>query len=74
MAKHHSFKNKTFTKKHTSIYGGSRGAEKTLKGFRLGCLNVRGRNNLDKRKKIESLMDEKKLDVLALSEKERVDG
>ena len=64
---HRPFKNKTLTKTHTSK-GGSRGAEQALKGLRLGCLNVRGCNNLDKRERIERLMDERKLDVLALSE------
>ena len=61
------FKNKTLTKKHTSK-GGSRCAKQALKGLRLGSLNVRGCNNLDKRERIERLMDERKLDVLALSE------
>ena len=65
---HRPFKNKTLTKKHTSK-GSSRSAEQALKGLRLGCLNVRGCNNLDKRERIERLLDERKLDALALSER-----
>ena len=33
----------------------------------LGCLNVCGYNNLDKRERIERFMDHRKLDVLAIS-------
>ena len=51
--------------KHYSKSIQAKEAPEVLKNLRLGCLNVRSCNNLDKR---ERLRDERKLNVLVLSE------
>ena len=51
-----SFKNETLSNKHTGKRG-FRDTEQVLKDHRLGCLNVCGCNNLDKREWIERLMN-----------------